>query len=214
LSRLGQKLAFFNHYEPEQATGLYLTSGTTDDFAYGDLGVAAYTFELGNTFFESCNYFEDTIVPANIPALLYAAKAARLPYQTPSGPDVTAVVVSPSITNPGGFVQLTAYIDDTRYYTGTGQSQPPVIANILSAEYYIDAQPWLTTTIPVSYTLDALDGNFDQPGEPVIASIDTSGLATGRHILYLRARDSAGNWGPATAAFLYIPSIFLPAISK
>jgi hypothetical protein len=124
------------------------------------------------------------------------------------------VVVSPSVTSPGGLVQLTAQVDDTRYYTGTGQSQPPVIDNILSAEYYIDALSWLTATIPVSFSLAALDGIFDQPSEVVAASIDTSSLGMGRHILYLRARDIAGNWGPFTAAFLYIPSTFLPTILK
>lgn len=214
LSRLGQKFTFFNHYEPEQAIDLYETSGTSDDFAYGDLGVAAYTFELGNSFFQSCSSFENTILPANILALLYAAKSARSPYQTPSGPDVTSVVISPTFALRGNFVQLTAQVDDTRYYAGTGQSQLPLINNILSAEYYIDAQPWLTATIPLSYTLAALDGSFDQPREAVTASVDTSSLGTGRHILYLRGRDSDGNCGPFTAIFLYIPSNFLPAISK
>jgi carboxypeptidase T len=217
LSRLGQKFAFFNHYDPEQAIGLYPTSGTTDDFAYGDLGLAAYTFEVGanqQTFFPDCDYFNDTILPENRPALFYAAKAARSPYQTPAGPDVTSVVVSPTITAPGGLVQLTAQVDDTRYFTGTGQAPPPAINNILSAEYYIDAPPWLTATLPVSNTLAPLDGNFDQPLESVTGSIDTSSLGTGRHMLYLRARDTGGNWGPFTAAFLYIPTVFLPVISK
>jgi carboxypeptidase T len=216
LSRLGQKFTFFNHYEPEQAIGLYPTSGTTDDFAYGDLGLAAFTFEVGanQTFSPDCDYFNNTIMSENLPALLYATKAARSPYQTPAGPDVTSLVVSPTITAPGGLVQLTAQVDDTRYFTGTGQAQTPAIDNILSAEYYIDAPPWLTTTLPVSYTLAALDGNFDQPREPVTASIDTSSLGIGRHMLYLRARDAAGYWGPFTAAFLFVPSVFLPVISK
>jgi carboxypeptidase T len=217
LSRLGQKFAFFNHYEPEQSIGLYQTSGTTDDFAYGDLGLAAYTFEVGaeqQTFFPNCNYFENTILPENLPALFYAAKASGAPYQIPAGPDVTSLVVSPTIAAPGSLVQLTAQVDDTRYFTGTGQAPPPAINNILSAEYYIDAQPWLTTTLPISYTLTALDGNFDKPLESVTSSIDTSSLGTGRHILYLRARDEAGNWGSFTAAFLYIPSVFLPVISR
>jgi carboxypeptidase T len=214
LSRLGQKFAFFNHYEPEQAIGLYPTSGTTDDFAYGDLGVAAFTFEMGTKFNESCSSFENKIVPDNIPALLYAAKSARSPYQTPSGPDIASVVISPTITAPGGSVQLMAQVDDTRYFTGTGQAQLPTIDNIASAEYFIDGQPWLTTTLPVTNTLYALDGNFDQPIEAVTASIDTTSLVIGRHMLYLRARDMAGNWGPFTAAFLYIPSVFLPAILK
>lgn len=57
----------------------YPTDGTTDDFAYGELGLAAYTFELGTSFFQSCSYFENNLVTWNIPALVYAAKAAQAP---------------------------------------------------------------------------------------------------------------------------------------
>jgi carboxypeptidase T len=214
LTRLGQKFAYFNQYDPEQAIGLYPTSGTTDDFAYGDLGVAAYTFEIGESFFQSCATFEDKILPANMQALTYAAKSARSPYQTPSGPDVSSLVISPTITTPGGVLQITAQVDVTRYFTGTGGSLPPVIQNIAAAEYTIDAPPWLTSTIPLAYTLAATDGSFDGPQEAVTAAIDTDSLGTGRHMLYLRGQDAAGNWGPITAAFFYIPSIFLPAIIK
>jgi hypothetical protein len=33
------------------ATCLYGTSGTTDDYTYGKLGVSSYTFEIGQNFF-------------------------------------------------------------------------------------------------------------------------------------------------------------------
>ena len=49
-STLGRKLAYWNGYTPEQAIGLYPTDGTTTDFVYGELGIAAYTFELGTAF--------------------------------------------------------------------------------------------------------------------------------------------------------------------
>ncbi len=47
LQTLGRKLAYFNSYRPGQ-TGpdLYNCSGVTNDFAYGELGIAAYTFEM------------------------------------------------------------------------------------------------------------------------------------------------------------------------
>jgi hypothetical protein len=47
LQTLGRKSAYFNGYTPQQSIDLYITDGTTDDFAYGDLGVAAYCWELG-----------------------------------------------------------------------------------------------------------------------------------------------------------------------
>ena len=84
LQTLGRKFAYFNGYTPEQSIDLYPTDGTTDDFAYGDLGLAAFTFEMGTDFFQDCSTFENTIVPANMPALPYAAKSARLPYRAVS----------------------------------------------------------------------------------------------------------------------------------
>ncbi|MFB0537972.1 MAG: M14 family metallopeptidase, partial [Anaerolineae bacterium] len=56
LQTLGRKFAYWNDHTPEQAIGLYPTDGTTDDFGYGDLGIAAYCFELGTAFFQSCSY--------------------------------------------------------------------------------------------------------------------------------------------------------------
>jgi hypothetical protein len=88
LETLGRKFGYFNHYKVCQSGEngcIYQTSGTTDDWAYGELGVAAYTFEVGTDFFESCSYFESTLLPDNMPALLYAFKAARQPYLDPPG---------------------------------------------------------------------------------------------------------------------------------
>ena len=91
LQTLGRKFAYFNSYTPEQAVSLYATDGTTDDFAYGNLGVAAYTFEMGTAFFQACSTFENTIYPTNLNALIYAAKVVRTPYQTPAGPDALSL---------------------------------------------------------------------------------------------------------------------------
>ncbi|NIV31744.1 MAG: peptidase M14, partial [Anaerolineae bacterium] len=80
LETLGRKFGYFNGYEVCQSGEpgcIYATTGTTDDWAYGELGLAAYTFELGTAFFQGCSYFEGTILPRNLPALLYAFKAAR-----------------------------------------------------------------------------------------------------------------------------------------
>ena len=112
-----------------RSIGLYPTDGTTDDFGYGDLGVAAYTFELGTEFFQSCSFFESTILPGNLPALRYAAKVARTPYMTPAGPDALAVAAVPGVIAPGDPVDVIATLDDTRYSSANGsepvQRSPP-----------------------------------------------------------------------------------------
>lgn len=199
LQTLGRKLAYFNGYEPDQAIGLYPTDGTTDDFAYGDLGVAAYTFELGTSFFQSCSVFEDVIVPENMPALLYASKTARTPYLTPAGPEPLDVAVVPGGVAPGAAAQLSAVVDDTRYNNQNG-SEPT--QNIAAAEYYIDVPPWDAGA--TAFPMSAADGAFDETVESVTATVDTGGLAEGRHIIYVRGQDVDGNWGVVSAAFLYV----------
>lgn len=200
LQTLGRKFAYFNAYLPQQAVELYPTDGTTDDFAYGELGLAAYTFELGTSFFQDCASFENTILPKNLAALLYAAKVARTPYLTPAGPEVLEVTASPVGVAPGLPIQLTALADDTRFSSANGVEPTQ---NISAAEYYLDTPPW-NPTPPAPYSLNPADGSLDAPVESLIASIDTSGLSQGRHTVFVRARDTAGNWGPVSAAFIYI----------
>lgn len=210
LRTLGRKFAYFNGYTPEQSIELYPTDGTTDDFAYGELGIAGYTFELGTAFFQSCSTFEGDILSDNLAALLYAAKIVRTPYQTPAGPDSMAVNISPKFAVKGHEVILSATIDDT-FYSGGELTQ-----SIVAAEYYIDVPPWVSSTTPVSFAMSAQDGSFDEPSEPVMASVDTTGLASGRHILFVRGLDADGNWGAFTATFLWIEEdqVYLPIIVK
>lgn len=197
LQTLGRKFAYHNNYTPQQSYELYGTDGTTDDFAYGELGVAAYTFEMGTAFFQDCGIFENTIVPANMPALVYAAKVARTPYQTPAGPDALNVAVAPVDVTIGAPATLTATLNDTRY-NNTNGAEPT--QSITAAEYYIDVPAWQAGAVAVAML--AADGSFNSTVESVTAVVDTANLAPGRHILFVRGRDADGNWGAFSAAFL------------
>lgn len=214
LQTLGRKFAYLNGYEPDQAIALYPTDGTTDDFAYGEMGLTAYTFEVGTSFFQDCNAFENSILPDNLPALLYAARVVRTPYLTPAGPDALNVSVSPQVAVPGEAVVIAATIDDTRYNTANG-AEP--IQNIAAAEYYVDVPPWLMAPAPMAHPMVAADGAFDQPVEDVEASIDASELGWGRHILFVRGQDSDGNWGAFSAVFVRAAAphrLCLPIVNK
>jgi hypothetical protein len=46
LVKIGRRMATSNGYRPQQASDLYVTSGTTRDYLYGVYRVFAYTFEL------------------------------------------------------------------------------------------------------------------------------------------------------------------------
>jgi carboxypeptidase T len=195
LQTLGRKLAYFNGYTPEQAIGLRPTSGTSNDFAYGELGVAAFTFELGSDFFQDCDSFTQKIVPENFPALLYAIKSSRAPYQLPSGPEITGLKV---VTNETS-VTLSANADDTRYNSKNGKEKSQMI---VAAEYYINTPPWVTGAI--AQKIEAKDGVFDEGLESLQTTLDLSELTQGQHMVYVRAQDSTGQWGVVSAVFVEV----------
>ena len=201
LQTLGRKLAHFNGYEPKQAVSLYPTDGAAEDFAYGELGLAAYTVELGTAFFQDCATFENVIWPTNLPALIYAAKVARSPYLIPAGPDTPDLSISPQTVLPGTPVLLKATVDDTRYNHNFG-AEPT--QNIAAAEYYVDVPPWLTTTVPIAHPMTVTDGALDEKIEQVEAVLDTGDLSPGWHTVFVRGEDTAGNWGAFSALFLHI----------
>ncbi|MCX4240967.1 M14 family zinc carboxypeptidase, partial [Paraliomyxa miuraensis] len=198
LRTLGRKLGYHNDYAVCQWYGcLYPASGTTDDWAYGELGIAAYTMEMGTTFFQSCASFESTVAPVNLAALTTAFKAARRPYQTPSGPDAVGVAVSASPVTAGASVTLTATADDTRF-DSNGWGTEPTQA-VAAARYSVDHASW--TGAPLT-AMAASDGTFNASSEGLTATIDTSGWAPGRYLLLVEARDAAGNWGAPSGVFL------------
>jgi carboxypeptidase T len=198
LQTLGRKFAFFNGYTPQQSIGLYATDGTSDGVSYGELGVPAYTIELGTSFFQSCTDYTNTIQPNNLQALIYAAKVVRTPYLTPGGPDVTNVALSSGTVPAGTAVTLTASATDTRFNNSNGTE---ATQNIGAAEYYIDTPPWDGGT---ARTMGAADGAFNAKTEGVTAQVDTTGLATGKHIVFVRAQDAGGAWGAISATYLTI----------
>lgn len=86
--------------------------------------------------------------------------------------------------------------------TGTAHAAP-----IAGAEYYFDADPGEGN----GHALPANDGAFDSDLEKIdFAGVDTSGLLIGSHVLYIRMRDSAGNWSlPRGARFRITGSVKL-----
>ena len=213
LRRLGRRLAAYNQYYPQQADELYPTDGTTDDTIYGLLGVPAYTFETDDTegfFFQACGGaqgFETLTVQKNLDALRYAARTLHAPYRLPGGPDVRDIEVSDVAEGETGwFVSVQARIDDTHYNQDNGSE--PTFA-IRGAQVWIDGKPW--QAVPGATALSASDGAFDETSEQVEGTIDLSGIAPGRHLLYVQGANArgggAGTVGTPNAVFIEIPEI-------
>ncbi|CAG0999374.1 hypothetical protein GPROT1_03743, partial [Gammaproteobacteria bacterium] len=167
LQTLGRKLAYFNNYDPGQSVGLYPTDGTTDDTTYGELGIPAYTIEMGTSFFQDCASFESTIYPTNLNALVYALKATHRPYQRPAGPDVLSLAATPASAAAGALITLNASANDTRYSNVGGAEPTQAIA---AARYSIDAPSWLGAT---TYAMSANDGSYNATIEAITVQINT-----------------------------------------
>ena len=195
---LGRKMAYFNNYTATQSINLYPTFGTSDDWVYAELGVSAYTIEMGTNFFQDCSSFNNTIYPDNLQTLLYAVQSARRPYQDPSGPDSISVQITPPSVLSDEVATLSATADDTRYKSGSGEPSQAIAA----ARYKLDVPSWISPTVTLA--MNPADGTFNASQEIVTASLNTSALAPGRHTVFVESQDANGNWGVPGAGYLCV----------
>lgn len=186
------RMAGYNGYNPIQSVNLYPTSGTSNSFAYGDLGIAGLGMETG-TGGGSCGGFMPdyscldggtggNFWNLNRPVLLYLAKLARTPYMTGEGP-TTETLTCIRIR----FNRFSIRAQVTDEFNGD--------QNVAGAEVYVDVPPWRGGT-PIA--LSPEDGSFNSHIEYATGNVS---CGIGRHILYVRGRDSSGNWGTITAVF-------------
>jgi hypothetical protein len=211
LRSLAFRMTYFNGYKA--GTGdeiLYPTTGTTDDWTYGTLGVPSFTFELGPTsgtcsgFTPAYSCMDSVLWPQNLPALMYAAKAARDPYVSALGPTTTGVTASAGSVASGATFTLSAVGRDNAYGTsgpGAAGRPNPTAQRVTAARYSVDAPPWVATSTPA---MAASDGRFSSTAEAVRATVSTAGWAPGRHTLYVQTRDVSGAWGPPTATYVTV----------
>ena len=78
LALIGKHMAKTNRYRPEQASDLYISSGTTRDYEYGVYRIFSYTFEMSNR-----DYPDDSLIASetgrNKEAVLFLAERAGCP---------------------------------------------------------------------------------------------------------------------------------------
>jgi hypothetical protein len=195
LAWLGRKFGFHTGYQVGRDI-LYSSGGTTTDFAYGELGVAAFTYEIGTDFFQDCSFFEQAMEEKLIDSLIYAAKAARRPYQAPSGPDI---VDARAVWNAqSGTLQIAGQADDGRFDRG-GVSEAPT-EDPVSAPVEVLASlagpPYLGTdlmTIPLAGAASS---------EPFDQTVTPGSAVNLPQLLYLQGRDTEGNTGVTDAVWV------------
>lgn len=193
LARIGGKFAGYNGYTPQQANRLYPSSGKTDEWAYGELGIPAYVIEVGPNDGECGGFMPPygcldggaggDFWGRHLPVFLYASRIARAPYQLAEGPTAEGLAAIPAAA--AGTFELRAQLDELR---NGGQA-------VAAAEYYLDTPPWENgTPVPMA----PADGSFDGAAEVATAAV---GPLAGAHTLYVRGQDAAGNWGPVRAVY-------------
>lgn len=230
LRTLAFRLSHFNGYTT--GTGpeiLYGTTGSIDDWAYGRLGVAAFTFEVSPTrgtcagFTPDFRCVEASLWPRNRAALLYAISVAGAPYDTPLGPTVTSLTVG--LTGPSGLagaadpadsatrstaagngsLTLTAVVDGDALGRATGSVGRPRPEPVSAAEWYLDEPPGAGGT---PHPLPAADGAFSSATERISATISAADWGPGPHTIYVRGRSASGHWGPVEP--VTVPAVPLP----
>ena len=209
LQTLARKFGFYTNYQvcqPPAAGCLYAASGTTDDQAYGVLGLASFTFEVGDSgFFESCSIFEASTVNKNIDALIYALKAARRPYLEPAGPEVTELTAFNNVVENDFEITVTAKASDTRSSSG-GQGNEET-HTVVRAAMYINTSP--ESAGATAFQMDAVDGNFNSASEVVSVRVPAILLRPGRNVVYVTATDSANQTGVVSSTFVRLAGTFV-----
>lgn len=207
MSALAQRMAWHNGYEPTQR--LYDADGSANTTMYGELGVPAFTIELGKTgFFEPCADFEAETSPLNLAALRYVARTLKAPYQLPLGPEATSIKLSASTVRQGDVVTLSALIEDDRYRYAEGPDTPPVTRHdpqpIKAANAYINKLPWDAGAKAIALSADAAAAFGSRPSVTVSGAIDTSKFAPGKHLIYVQGINQMDQAGPPDAVFLEV----------
>lgn len=86
---MAETMARWNGYTPQQSSDLYIASGDTTDWAYGQLGVFSFTFELdpksssfnpGAGFYPGQKFIEP-VFRKNLEPCLYLIEKSSNPYQ-------------------------------------------------------------------------------------------------------------------------------------
>lgn len=214
LQTLAMKFESYNGYHPSGAGSVnwwYAASGSAQDWAYGRLGVAALTFEIGTDFYEDCEYFEENIMDKMLPALVYGAKVAQFPYKTPLGPDIISVakpmrngIDTPRVSLNSRLTLRVCASDEARISNGDENYVETGNQDVIGVDVYLDIHPSNETATESRMSMKPSDGLFNSVSEVAELEIDLSKFSIGRHTLYFQATDSDGFIGPITSRYFEV----------
>ena len=123
----------------------------------------------------------------------------RAPLGFVFGSKPSPLSVSPSSVAAGTPVTLTATIDDRRFSTRNGTE---AVQAIRSSTAFLDQKPW--TSNATRHAMAASDGRFDETAEATTLNLSTTGLAAGRHVVFVQGTDTSGRAGTPQAVYFTV----------
>jgi hypothetical protein len=172
---ISKRFAELSGYGILRSYDLYPNSGSSKDWGYGHLGIPSWTIETGTQFHQTDDEFEQTY-RSMAPVMAYSAKIADAPYERAMGPQVSLTSV------------------DLGAQTLTAQAVSPTNTPIVQAEVYLDP----ATAPGEGAALGAADGKLDGPKESLEGPLPQGES----RLVYVRAKDAAGRWGPPAVDWL------------
>jgi hypothetical protein len=128
MASMGQAMAATNGYTPEQASDLYITDGTINDWLYAQHGILNYTFEMyPRTSSQGGFYPPDEVIPTetarNRDAVLYLLEQAVCPYGVIGKSNEYCVATSTGFRSPSAQAAVTSGSGDNNgFQTGAANA--------------------------------------------------------------------------------------------
>lgn len=190
LHRIAYRMAQEAGYEAMQSFSIgYMSSGDTTDWAYGELGIPAFTFEVGGMedgfFWPACAKRQELYTEIRN-TLVYAATITDDPYERANGPDIRQFALELDTQ------MVINVLADDMWNGGDAIAQ---------IELFFDTLGEPGTGIPAVPT----DGEFNTVRERGIFRLDSSDVPPDTALVFLRAQDVKGHWGPPRVAALRWP---------
>jgi hypothetical protein len=174
---------------------------------YAHLGVASMGLEIGDDFYQDCDGFESKVYRDNLNTLLYTIKLAKKPNAIIKGPDVLDLTV----TETDGELTIGVDASDSELVNIDGYPSFTTGEQTVSKiELYLDVLPDEYGDGDTMYLLQptAVTNSDRVSAETMISS---SGLTSGRHVVYAVATDSDGYTGPVSSVFFEVENVATPS---
>ncbi|MGR4010823.1 M14 family zinc carboxypeptidase [Leucobacter sp. 1207-22] len=192
--------AFRQSFANDFATGkageiLYDNSGNDIDWIYSQLGVPAYTYEIGTAqsggFFPSYARVDDFYTRV-APGIRFAAEAAYAPYTATLGGIVSDVTATRS---ENGAIAVSGTATDDAYGADPSSvERRPEVTEITAVEAALATnRNAIDKTVPL--TIEGSGHTVSFAGE-IPVTRDTASA----HQVFVRAQNGSGEWGPWQAA--------------